>query len=391
VYSSYSSNPRKNKFVGKIAAIGQGGSGKTYLITHLANYVAGKDIYNWDEESSMAGTIGVTPYTLDFNDQGKRIVINDNPGQDSLEMVRKILASQGDVYQGLVIVCDSLGWNFRKMGLYQAISLSEFTKFESLNYMPVSVIVTKKDLLETLDRENYIPKIAALFEKTGKSIYNGQEIYYRNRAFNRNGTFKVNLEYSDLIPFTVMEQILTNALDLWVERERVVGFTSMNVRLFVRSFLLGYCEAMRTVIDMDEYPVFASISDPRLVNKLNYHRPTAYETSTGWEKLASELDEPPILNSAFNKDTIQTIIYNFVLASEKAIDKFIDEVKTVGAQHNWKVISYAFTNSVTPRGKEEIKSAIKLLMNDIELQSANAAKTISHEPITPRSLGLDEF
>ena len=145
-FSSYSSDPRRNKFVGKLAAIGQGGSGKTYLISHLANMVAERDVYNWEEEQQMSGTIAVTPYTLDFNEWGKRLVINDNPGQDSLDMVRRILASQGDVYQGLMIVVDSLGWNFRRIGLFQAISLSEFTKFEVLNYMPVIIIVTKRDL-----------------------------------------------------------------------------------------------------------------------------------------------------------------------------------------------------------------------------------------------------
>ena len=120
------SDDRKTDFLGKIAALGQGGSGKTFLINTIANYLAEKQVYNWDEESNMAGTIAVTPYMLDFPDK-RRIIINDNPGQDSLEFIRNIIASQGDVYQGLVVVVDAVGWNFRNVGLYQAKSLVDQT------------------------------------------------------------------------------------------------------------------------------------------------------------------------------------------------------------------------------------------------------------------------
>lgn len=385
----YHSDPQKNKFIGKIAAIGQGGSGKTYMINSLANYIAKKDIYIWDEESAMPGTIGVTPYTLDFNDVRKRIVINDNPGQDSLDMVRRILASQGDVYQGLCIVCDSIGWNFRKIGVFQAISISEFTKFERLSYMPVILVISKRDLHQKLLNPQILDKISDIFEKAANSIEQGREMYFRNRAFNRNGTFTIDLVNHDLIPFTIMEQVLTNALDLWMASDPIIGFTKMNIRLFVRSFLLGYCEAMKSVINIAEYPVFSSLSDPRLVNKLNYHRPTAYETATGWNKLGGDISEPPILRSVFNKTTIKTILKNFVLANESEISTFIDEVKSIGLQHRWKVVDYTFTDSVTRNGKENLISTFKTIMDDIEQQTTNTAKTFIHSRDT--DLGLDEF
>ena len=152
------SDERKSDFLGKIAALGQGGSGKTFMINTIANYLAEKQLYNWDEESNMAGTIAVTPYIMDFPDK-RRIIVNDNPGQDSLEFIRNLIASQGDVYQGMILVLDSCGWNFRNIGMFQAKSMVEQSKRTNI---PIIVIISKRDLRDYLVQSNKISILATV-------------------------------------------------------------------------------------------------------------------------------------------------------------------------------------------------------------------------------------
>ena len=52
------------RFVGKFAAVGQGGSGKTRAVAEIANYLSNRTKYGWIEESNLAGTLTVTPYSV---------------------------------------------------------------------------------------------------------------------------------------------------------------------------------------------------------------------------------------------------------------------------------------------------------------------------------------
>ena len=386
------SDERKSEFLGKIAALGQGGSGKTYLINTIANYLAEKEFYPWSEEANMAGTIAVTPYILKFDDRS--VIINDNPGQDSLEFLRNLMASQGDVYQGIVVVVDAVGWNFRNIGLLQANSLVEATKTQNTN-LPLIVIISKRDLRDYLVQSNRISVIAVIMANAIKNIFDGYEFLYESRMYNKKLSYKVKLGDQSLIPLTIMEQILTNAVDKYPEDEPIRGFSKMNVRLFIRSFLLGYCEAMKSMIDLSKYPIFASISDPSLVNRLNYHRPTAFETGSGWEKLGKStiqgrkaVAEPSIIRQTFDSKTIELIINNYVLASETKVQDFVDDMKKQG-ENKWKVISFCYTNALERSGKEQIKNTMLQLINEIanrknRLEQADKKETIS-------DFGLDEF
>lgn len=385
------SDDRKSEFLGKIAALGQGGSGKTFLINSIANYLAEKQLYNWNEESNMAGTIAVTPYILDFPDK-RRIIVNDNPGQDSLEFIRNIVASQGDVYQGIIVVVDAVGWNFRKIGLYQVKSMVEELKKTDL---PLILVISKRDLRDSLLQSNTISILATVMANAIKKVSSEFELTFKSRMYSKSIAQKINLTDASLIPLTVIEQILTNELDKYLEEEPIKGFTKMNVRLFVRSFLLGYCEAMKSMIDLSKYPVFASIGDPNLVNRLNYHRPTAFETGSGWEKLGKNknpgkpnLSEPPILRQTFDSKTIETIIQNYVLASEPKVEGFVEEMKKAG-QGKWNVVSFCYTNALERSGKEQIKNTLLQLLNVIAEQKSKIVKPIKKETIS--DIGLDEF
>jgi hypothetical protein len=153
---------------------------------------------------------------------------------------------------------------------------------------------------------------------------------------------------------------------------------------------------MKSMIDLSKYPVFASIGDPSLINRLNYHRPTAIETGSGWEKLGKSsvagkmnLEEPPILRQTFDSKTIELIINNFVLASESKVQEFVDEVKKTG-QDKWKVVSFCYTNALEKSGKEQIKNTLIQLINEISDQKAKAPKPVKKET-TITEMGLDEF
>ena len=386
------SDERKSDFIGKLALLGQGGSGKTFMINTIANYLAERQIYNWDEESNMAGTIAVTPYILDFPDK-RRVIINDNPGQDSLEFIRKIIASQGDVYQGLIVVVDAIGWNFRNVGILQAKSLVEFNK--NLNLLPLSIIISKRDLLDHLLKSNKIPVLATVMANAIKNLGSDLEVSYQSRMYKKNLSKQITLENPSLIPLTAMEQVLTNAMDEYLKKDPITDFTKMNVRLFVRSFLLGYCEAMRTMLDLSKYPFFASISDPSLVNRLNYHRPTAYETGSGWEKLGKSsqtdnkvLAEPYVLRQTFDSKTIETIITNYVFASEHKIKEFLEQIESIGKE-KWQIVSSCFTSSIERKGKEQIKETLIKLLDVVSEQKSKRPKTIKEDSIS--DFGLDEF
>lgn len=383
------SDDRKSEFLGKIAALGQGGSGKTFLINTMANYLADKELYNWNEEANIAGTIAVTPYSLKFHD--RRVIVNDNPGQDSLEFLRNLIASQGEVYQGFIIVVDSVGWNFRKVGLMQAESMVSTLKNKNL---PLIVIISKRDLRDYLFQSNKISVIATVMANAIKNIDTGYDLVYNSRMYKKRLDHTVKLQDSSLIPFTVIEQVLTNALDTYLEDEPIKGFTKMNVRLFIRSFLLGYMEAMKTMIDLAKYPIFASIGDPNLVNRLNYHRPTAFETGSGWEKLGKTtsgkpgISEPPIIRQTMDSKTIELVINNFVLASESKVQEFVDDMKKSG-KGKWNVISFCYTNALERSGKEQIKNTLLSLIQEIEEQKNSTPEAVKPDTIT--DIGLDEF
>lgn len=375
---------RKTKYAGKIAAIGQGGSGKTFLTNQLANHLAGKQLYSWDEEANMAGTIGVTPYTLDFPGN-KRLVVNDNPGQDSLDLVRQAMASQGDVYQGLLIVTDSLGWNFRNIGVYQAITMRGHAKVEDL---PVSVVVSKRDLCELLSQPTMMTELAEQVVAAVDTIRDGVWLEYNDRVFRGRRKTQVKMDNPELIPLTAVEQVATNALDNWLFKRPIPGFTPMNVRLLVRSLLLGYCEFMLQ-IEPDiatKHPSFNAINT-ELKNRLNYHRPTAFETGTGWEKLGRGMNEPPVVRRTMTVANVKTMLGRFVLASEVKIKQFVDEVQALELEKNWHLVSHTFTDSVSNEGRERVKHTLEQLMVAMEGQLATKVET----PTSVADLGLEEF
>ena len=44
-------------FIGKFAAVGMGGAGKTRAVMEIANYLLDEQKYSWEEEENISGTL----------------------------------------------------------------------------------------------------------------------------------------------------------------------------------------------------------------------------------------------------------------------------------------------------------------------------------------------
>lgn len=383
----------KQEMLGNIAALGQGGSGKTRMVNAMANYLSGKELYSWDEEKNMAGTIGVTPYSLKFPNS-KRIIIYDNPGQDSFEKIRQMVANQGNSYQGFIICLDAIGWNFRNISIDQLKSMREGCGDQDI--VPISVIISKRDIRDNLMKTFKIKELSKIIANAIKNTKDSMEIPFHDRVYNKKTSIKLHLKTDLMVPFTLMEQIIINAIEFWLKKDPINGFTTMNIRLLTRSFLLGYCEAMK-LQNLEDFPIFASLADPNLINRLNYHRPSALESGSGWEKLSGKnkngelnISEPPVLRDTLEPRSVEIILRNFVMVSDSKIYDYIVELNKLGQIYKWQVVSHTFTNSISAIGKEKIKNCLVELLQDLEIRKQMKDKLKAPED-NDTIFGLDQF
>ena len=143
----YDPGMTSNTFTGKIGVIGSQASGKTRALMAIANFTSRKPVYSWEEEKNLSGTISVQPFTVDFPNTKTRVVLVDNPGQNSLENLRISVARSGGIYRGLIVFVDSIGWNFSNVSLWQTKSISDALGNPEL---PILLLLTKTDLIKTL-------------------------------------------------------------------------------------------------------------------------------------------------------------------------------------------------------------------------------------------------
>jgi hypothetical protein len=308
-----------------------------------------------------------------------------------------MIANQGEVYDGYIVCVDSIGWIFKDIAISQLKSISEGDGHQG--FAPIAIIVNKKDLLESLLKPNIIKDLSQIITQAIRAIKNGMEIRFHNRAFNKSGLYQVRLNDESIIPFTIAEQVIVNAIDFWSKNFEISTLTPMNIRLLVRSFLLGYCVAMKETVDLSKWPMFTSMANPSLANRLNYHRPTAFETGSGWEKLSGtnekgelNIAEPPILRQAIDEKTVEVILKKYVFVSEKKFQEFVNEMNKLGQIYKWLVTSCIFSNSVEKSGINIIKNGLSGLVKTLEIvkeQKTDNIATISDIDIS--SMGLDDF
>ena len=375
------------KFIGKFAAVGQGGSGKSRAVVELVNFLAESKKYDWIEESNLSGTLTVTPYTLTLPASSQKIIISDNPGQNSLEMVRLSVARAGSNYSGIIIFADAMSWNFREVGILHAESIAKYLNSDEL---PVAFITTKADMIFKFQQTNLLNDITFVIANSIANLQDQMTVPYFNRVKKREEAFLLYLK-DDWVPFTQLEQVLINALDQEF-MDNSSGFTTMNRRLFVRSLLLGFCDYYRKEFPeyIRQYPVFNAI-DSHLLNSLNYHRPSAYETETPWKILASQSksgitskNEIPFRKDAFNVSSIEYVLRNFCLGTQTRHYELEGMMRARAYENGWKFVASAYTDSVTKPGIERTIECIKKLVSESNIRTES--QTSSND-----ELNLHEF
>lgn len=378
-------------FIGKFAAVGQGGSGKTRTVAEIANYLTDKK-YLWSEESNLSGTLTVTPYSISLpgnkvNSNSNKIIIADNPGQNSLEMVRLSVAKAGSDYAGIMIFADAISWNFKEVGILHAESIAKYLHSTGL---PVAFITTKADMILKFQQSNFLHEIVFVMANAIENIHEEMVVPYYNRVKNKQESFQF-LYNNGWFIFTQLEQVLINALD----REffdNSTGFTIMNRRILVRSLLLGFCDYYRKNYPeyIKEYPVFNAI-DNNLINSLNYHRPSAYETETPWNVLAAQSrsgitskNEIPFRKDAFDESSIEYVLRNFCLGTQSRHYEIEGMMRARAIENGWQFVTSAYTDSVSKAGMERTIQCIKKLVDEAENRK-DTKKEVNNE------LNLHEF
>ncbi|MFW9930156.1 MAG: hypothetical protein ACFFD1_12245 [Candidatus Thorarchaeota archaeon] len=354
----------------KLLAVGPQGSGKTRAIMEVSNFLNNKIQYSWDEESNLKGTNVVVPYSLSLSDEEK-LIIADNPGQNSLEMVRKSVAQSGANYNGIIIFTDAIQFNFREIGFIHAASISQYLKQDGL---PVIMITTKADLIQRFYQANLLNKICSTLENVVQNCYQGQKISYYDRVREKEDYFELTVS-NDWILFTEIEQLLINALDEEFSTAKISGITPMNIRLMVRSLLLGYCEFYKEKhFDyIKQYPIFNAIyDDDELINSLNYNRPSAKETVTPWRYLAAQSkskivnkNEIPFQKSAFLSKNIEYVFREYCFAIPTKHMEFEGIIRQKAYNKKWHFIGSTFTDSLTSKGIRNTAILIEKLCEEI--------------------------
>jgi GTPase SAR1 family protein len=361
----------------KIGSVGPQGSGKTRSIISINNFLSSNE-YSWEEEEHLIGTTVVMPYTLTINK--KKVIIADNPGQNSLEMVRKSVAQSGADYSGLIIFIDAIQFNFRGIGILHAESIAEYIKRQSL---PVALITTKADLIQRFFQSDLLSRICYTLEHAVQNCVNGQKVPYFDKVRNIEVEFELRIE-NGWINFLQLEQLLVNALDRQFSIQIIPGFTTINIRLFVRSLLLGYCQYYKEQYPdyIQQFPVFNSLYDDKeLINSLNYNRPSAIEFSTEWKVIASQSrtaitnkNEPPFQQSAFFANNIDYVLRQYCLATPTKAIEWQGRVRQKILDKGWNLVGNTFTDCITPGGIQNIIKIISDLNYVIEENTAKERK-----------------
>ena len=358
VFRSPQKSGKVGEYIGKIGVIGTGGAGKTRALIKLSNSTTGRSHYHWDEAEEIMGTTTIQPYSLQLQQQ---VMMVDNPGQNSLEHLRKTVALSGEQYQGLVIFLDAVGWNFWNIGVQQARVILDTLKKPNL---PITIIVSKWDLqTRLLGKRNLIDVLTRVIVKTMGEITPGKRLPYYDRLNN-----KVEyIPFSDqkTIPFTQLEQILVNGLDRYTNRTSIPELTRINNRLLIRSLLMGFCDLFRKYMFLPEFAKEHPelIIEDNIMYALNYYRPTAYETQTIWSKMAGnpKAKEPPILLESFKFADIVNIFKREVICpSQETLEEFVRQLKEQG----YNIVSHVASSIIDRDSTKKMLSAVETLIQD---------------------------
>ena len=372
-------NKQKSNYLGKIATFGPAGSGKTHLITRIINDITLENTYLGDEEQELAGISNVANYHLDFRPYG-RFIMHINSNYSTLRQISELMKNLSDIYQGLIIVLDAIGWNFRNIAKYQADQLRHFSNYLEI---PICLMVNKRDLAEII-LKNYIDDISEIIDQTMKQIHTWRKLHYFNYTHRQINFIKLTKLNIEAISFPIFEQILVYILDKWNRKVEVPGMTNLNVRILIRSLLLALLEIQSPNVVTEE-----------LKNCLNYYRPTSYETEITWTQMMAPLDkkmqEPVFDATKITTDIIKTLLLDQILANEEKVKQFYDELQNLTELSKWNVVNYCYTDSITREGRKVILDTFTIFLKEVATRADKMLINQEKKDLEITDLGLNKF
>ena len=354
---------------GRIIVVGGQAGGKTALATRLA----ARTDPNIKYIEQFGGTIETEFLRVSFREGRFFALLLPIGGQEKWGVLRQRF---GETAEGIIVVVDSITKGLWPSSLKQALELSPLVPYEDY---PVGVAVTKEDL-NHLIREN-VNRIAEIIIEGFKSALQDGLTYHSRgfRIIERRTSCP-----GPKIPFSIAEQIITNAL----EREYfssvtpgsardavqlLEGFSLVNCRMFSRALTSAISEG-ETAVDKSA-----------MLSLLNDMRPTLLELDTSWDDLTRKYPgagSEPHVSADITEDEIKATILNQLLAGESDILLFTDLLKKESVNTDWAFTGSVHASTFTNDGLDRF-SGLLLNMLDSVAKAQPSEKFGILEPLEP--------
>ncbi|MFX1283616.1 MAG: ADP-ribosylation factor-like protein [Promethearchaeota archaeon] len=360
---------KKEVNAGRILVVGTQAGGKTAIVTKLAARTDSSMEYYED----FGGTIETEYLKVSFDEGTFYSLLLPIGGQEKWAKLRERF---GSTAEAIVTILDSCTKQFWTNSLEQASSISSVLPY---NKYPISFIVTKRDLNESITREaNAFGD--TIVEGIARAKQEGVTYYSRGFRISRR-SFEVEKDTAE-IPFSYMEQIITNALEqkyftgLEPGNARkgkmlLSGFSLVNCRIFSRALTLGLSHQADPGNQM------------AILGLLNDMRPTMLELDTNWTDLRRKYpkagSEPVILES-ISADEIKKVILEKLLANETDIHNFEKEINKMSYFTGWRHVGWEHVSIFEEKGLNKVSSLVRGMMEAIS-ESEPADKFSLFDPI----------
>lgn len=354
-------------YSGKIGVFGQHTSGKTRLIFGLLNFAIKKNIHIWDEEENHSGTSLTHPFTVEWGDTKKKLLIIDNPGQNHFQTVRNYVAKSSEPYNAIIIVLDSIAWNFRKIPFLQVKKILELMDYTEI---PIINVITKLDLLNSLLRDEQIDVIARKLVHSIQGIKNGDRIPYYNRK-QKKTEWKVFESENSYVSFQILEQLFTNAVEDLLMKNPIPELSKSNIRILIRALLLGYSELLVTWLSLPEYKkLYKDVIIPENLEQiLSNYRGTILESGIKWNNQIknSESNEIIFPIDIFDYTRILDIFKRVVLLSKRD-NQFKNELFELSSKilPSCKILDPIFVDNNNRKNYQVLNESLKKIASEFD-------------------------
>ncbi|PWI47153.1 hypothetical protein CEE45_13130 [Candidatus Heimdallarchaeota archaeon B3_Heim] len=352
---------------GRLLVVGTQGGGKTALVTILA----ARTDQSMSYEEDFGGTIETEYLRISFDEGRFFSLLLPVGGQEKWQKLRERF---GSTAEGMIIILDSCTKKFWVNSLSQATSISSFLPYD--NY-PIAPVVTKRDLNEGIRKEidNFAQTIMDGLEQAKTS-----PIVYYSRGF-RITERKVDL-LGEIVPFTILEQIIINSL----ESKYFTGLVPGNARkgkVLLPGFSLVNCRILSRALTQ-ELCTTTEGDQMEILGLLNDMRPSMLELDTNWVDLLQKYPkagaEPQVNINDLSLEAIKDTILNNLLASDADISDFVSKLGTLNPKTGWSVSGHEHISIFEDEGLGSAATLIRKMMVDVK-ESVRVDKFSVFNPI----------